>query len=263
MRIPVLKAFRRSVSQLGDRALNFYEHALTPYWTAQARRRRADHVGSYVALSGSCGKTTTTMLISRLVGAQRSTATSYFANTARWTLRGMRKLDHAVDFFIQEVSEYPAGTLTTIGQAMQPDAVVITAIGLDHFTAFRSRENVATELASLVACLGPGGVVCLNADDELARGLASSFTGRAVLYGRSANAELRAEAVAPHLPGRLSFDLVVGDHRRHVQTRFAGTLMLDNILAASSPRWRSFTPSASISTAPSLILQPSSRSRTA
>jgi UDP-N-acetylmuramoyl-tripeptide--D-alanyl-D-alanine ligase len=222
----------RGATAAGTYVWQLYLTALTPLWTAQAKRKRADFCRSYIAITGSCGKTTTTMLVSRLLGAQRTTAKGLFANTARWTLRQMRRLDHEVDYFVQEVSEFPLGTLAAMGDAMRPDAAVVTSVGLDHHTEFRNRETVAAEMSTLTRTLRPGGILCLNADDDLARGLASETPARVILYGRSQDADVRAENVEPWLPGRLGFDLVIGDRRWRVKTRFVGTLMLSNILGA-------------------------------
>ncbi|HZY68585.1 MAG TPA: hypothetical protein VFE52_08355, partial [Devosia sp.] len=52
------------------------------------------------------------------------------------------------------------------------------------------------------------------------------------LYGRAEDAHIRAERVDATWPARMSFDLVVGSERRHVQTRLVGTLLLPSVLAA-------------------------------
>jgi UDP-N-acetylmuramoyl-tripeptide--D-alanyl-D-alanine ligase len=212
-------------------AWRLYLAAATPTWTAQARRKRAQFCRNYVAITGSCGKTTTTMLVARILGSQSKAEKGLFANTARWTLRQMRRLDHEVDYFVQEVSEFPLGTIAAMGEAMRPDAAIVTSVGLDHQTEFRNREGVAAEMAHLPKTLQPNGILCLSADDELARGLGKGSTARIVLFGRHRDAAVRAENIAPQLPGRLAFDLVIGERRRRVQTRFVGTLMLPNILA--------------------------------
>jgi UDP-N-acetylmuramoyl-tripeptide--D-alanyl-D-alanine ligase len=212
-------------------AWRLYLAAATPTWTAQARRKRAQFCRNYVAITGSCGKTTTTMLVAQILGSQGRAAKGLFANTARWTLRQMRRLDHEVDYFVQEVSEFPLGTIAAMGEAMHPDAAVVTSVGLDHQTEFRTREGVAAEMAHLTRTLAPGAILCLSADDELARSLGRDSTARIVFFGRHRDAEVRAEKIAPQLPGRLAFDLVIGERRWRVQTRFVGTLMLPNILA--------------------------------
>ena len=214
----------RGATAAGTYVRRLYLTALTPLWTAQAKRKRTDFCRSYIAITGSCGKTTTTMLVSRLLGAQRTTAKGLFANTARWTLRQMRRLDHEVDYFVQEVSEFPLGTLAAMGDAMRPDAAVVTSVGLDHQTEFRNREFVAAEMSNLTRTLKPGGILCLNADDDLARGLAGETPARVILYGRSHDADVRAENVEPWLPGRLGLDLVIGDRPALALARFVGTV---------------------------------------
>ena len=223
---------RRWASKTGDAALLVYERAVMPLWSWQAARRRQRYCRSYIAVSGSCGKTTTSMLTHRLIGAQKSAELGIVNNTGRWSLRSLRKLDHFVDYMIQEVSEYPVATIETVGKVARPDAVIVTSVGLDHITAFRNREAVAATLRTLTSTVPAGGVLCLSADDPLARSLAESTPARIVLFGLSRDADVRAASVNAQLPGRLSFDLEIGGRSWPVKTRFVGTLMLPNILAA-------------------------------
>jgi UDP-N-acetylmuramoyl-tripeptide--D-alanyl-D-alanine ligase len=64
--------------------------------------------------------------------------------------------------------------------------------------------------------------------------MAARTTARVVLYGESPDADVRAENVAARYPERLSFDLVIGQNRRAVRTRFVSTLMLPTLLSALS-----------------------------
>ena len=198
----------------------------------QAVRKRARYCGRYIAVTGSCGKSTTTNLVNTLVGAQRKTAMGFEGNTERQVMRVLRKLATPVDYVVQEVSEFPLGRLGIMGRALRPDAVIVTSIGLDHFVAFRTVERVAEEMAPLVASVPATGIVCLNADDPQCLGLARHSAARVIRFGRHAEAEVRIENVAATLPGRLRFDIVIGERRWQVRTRFVGTLMLTNLAGA-------------------------------
>jgi len=221
-----------SSEALGAALLPAYHRAVGPYWRRQAVRRREALCATYVAVTGSCGKSTTTMLTAALLAGQGTAASGMLRNTERQVWRALRKLAGPVDAFVQEVSEFPRGTLARAAAALRPDVAVVTSVDLDHLDAFRTRAAVADEMGTLTAAIGPGGAVCLNADDAGARGLAGGAGARIVRFGRAADADVRAENVTAELPGRLGFDLVIGDRRRRVQTRFAGTLMLTNVLAA-------------------------------
>ncbi|MBI4921837.1 MAG: hypothetical protein HY834_08810 [Devosia nanyangense] len=197
-----------------------------------ARRNQARYCKSFVAVTGSVGKSTTTSLTGRLLGLEARAVTGLYQNTPRQTMRPLRKLDAPADFVVQEVSGHRPGALDDIVATLRVDIAVVTTIGLDHHAAFRTDAAVAAEKGKLVAALGPSGIACLNADDPLVRAMASRCRGRVVLYGRDPAAEVRAENVTAHWPERLRFDLVVGGRRIPVATRFVSTLMLTNLLAA-------------------------------
>ena len=50
---------------------------------------------------------------------------------------------------------------------LSPQIGIVTTIGDDHYTAFRTREATALEKGKL--CLSPEGTAILNADDPLVR----------------------------------------------------------------------------------------------
>lgn len=226
------RKLRRAAASLEEGAKRAWYGTFMPLWRAQARRKRFDLCANYVAVLGSCGKSTATMLLGEMLKLQRPTQPGYFANNLRHVFRHMRKLDRRVDFFVQEVSEYPLGITAEIGRAMRPDGALVTAVGLDHWSAFRAVENVAEEIGHLIAEVSSSGVACLNADDPHVRGMAARTSGRIVLFGRSLDAEIRAENLQASWPGGLCFDLVIGERRRRVVTRFVGTLLLPSVLGA-------------------------------
>lgn len=203
-----------------------------PFERAQARRVQDRFVGTFIGITGSVGKSTATYLTAELLATSGSVHSGLYFNTGRRSLRTLRKLKRPVDFVVQEMSGHQPGAIASATQTIRIDAAVVTTVGLDHLTEFRTREAVAAEKAKLVHALSPDGVACLNADDPLVRAMSSETTARVVLYGRAADAEVRAENVSALWPSRLSFDLVIGATRRHVQTRFVGTMPLTSTLAA-------------------------------
>lgn len=224
---------RRFAHGVADRGEALWTGIMTPFWRGMARRNRDKFVGTYVAVMGSCGKSTATMLAAAMLSTQRATELGLFDNTERHLLRYLRRLDRRVDCFVQELSEFPLGTIDAVSRAMGVNAAAVTMIGLDHRSAFRSHDAIAAEMAGLLGRLSADGFACLNADDAAVSSLSTSCSCRVVFFGVSASAELRAENVSAR-SGRLEFDLVIGAKRRHVETRFVGTLMLPSVLAALS-----------------------------
>lgn len=237
--------WRRSVARLGDirpgrilgwarsEAMDAARVVATPIFMWQAARHRDRFAPRFIAVAGSCGKSTTTMLTHRLIAAQASAALGLYSNTLRGTRDSLRRLRGPVDYLVQEVSEAPRGTIAAITELIRPHGVVITSVGLDHQTLFHTRENVAAELGGLTRAVGSGGVLCVPADEPMARALAAeSAAGRVVLFGTGPDADLRPVNIEASLPGRLGFTLLAGGRTLEVRTRFIGTMMLSNVLGA-------------------------------
>lgn len=233
----LVQSLRRWADKAGSSLLASYEAVVGPVWAREASRRRDLYCRRYIAISGSCGKSTTTMLTHRLIGDQCDAALGLLSNTTRWSLRSLRKLDRPVDYLVQEVSEYPPGTLAAVGSITRPDAAIVTSIGTDHQVVYRKPELAAAELRALAAAVAADGVLCVRADDPLAAAVAEAASARVVFFGTGPKAHVRARNVRPQFPGRLAFDLSVEGRNYPVQTRFVGTVMLGNILGALAIVW--------------------------
>ncbi|HEX4428556.1 MAG TPA: Mur ligase family protein [Frankiaceae bacterium] len=227
---PTLNQINRQMTLAGRELASFVTRPVERRW---ARRNQERYCNTFIAVTGSCGKSTTTYLVGRLLspGGKR-VVTGLYDNTPRWAMRALRRLDGPVEYVVQEVSGHAPGSIGLVTSALRIDVAVVTMVGLDHRARYRTAEAVAAEKGKLVSAIGVSGIACLNADDPLVHAMASRSAGRVVLYGRAAIAEVRAEQVTAAWPARLCFTLVVGDRRLAVRTRFVGTVMITNILAA-------------------------------
>ena len=208
------------------------------WWRVRAKRAQAANCGAFIAVTGSCGKTTTTLLIERLLAATGSrVAGGRNENHGRYLMKTMAGLREPVDFVVQEVSGHRPGAIADVTDHLKIDVAVVTVIGHDHNAAFGVTYNaapdaIAAEKGRLVAALSSDGIACLNADDPRVAAMAARTSARIVTYGRAEGADLRAVNVDGRWPGRLRFDLLVEGRMMPVSTRFVGTIMLPNVLAA-------------------------------
>jgi len=203
---------------------------------AQARRAQNRFVKHYIAVTGSCGKTTTTVLTGSLLEAYGRSVTGRH-NVGVTLLRTLRKLRGPVDFVVQETSGHGPGSIGLTTDALRVDTAVVTSIGFDHGAAYRNLgldipDAIAQEKGKLVEAVAPGGFACLNFDDPRVRAMASRTRERVVSFGLAPDAVVRATDVESGWPQRLEFNLVVADRVYPVSTRFVGTMMLTNILGA-------------------------------
>ena len=198
---------------------------------AGAYRRRIEGV-SFVAVTGSAGKTTTTAMIHAALA--ESLPLPRFRNgdnRARGLIQGLRGVRHGHCAMVKELAATGPGSLAPLLAAMAPDIGVVTSVGLDHYSAFRGIEAVAKEKASLVEVLPPGGLAVLNADDPNVAAMASKTRARVILCGRAETADFRAVDVSSHLPDFLRMTVIRGGTRLPVTTQLAGEHWVFSVLA--------------------------------
>jgi UDP-N-acetylmuramoyl-tripeptide--D-alanyl-D-alanine ligase len=145
-----------------------------------------------IAVTGSCGKTTTTHLIHSILGIRGTGTVSHInrnglSNVERklWAARPWH------DYQVQEVSGHAPGVIEPQVRFIRPHIGVVTTIGNDHFRTFRGPEGAAKEKGKLIENLPARGTAVLNVDDPDVAELAARTWARVVTYGRSAEAMVR------------------------------------------------------------------------
>lgn len=230
---------RRKLPRLLRRLHQRFRDVTVESWRRyRAPRAQAAYCDKFVAVTGSCGKTTATLLVERLLAATGAVVVGgRNHNAGRQLLRTMAGLRRPADFVVQEVSGHEPGAIAKLTDYLMVDVAVVTSIGHDHSTAFgvsysEGPDAIAAEKVKLVEAVPPTGLACLNADDPRVAAMAGRAKARVVTYGRSEGAHIRATNVSGRYPGRLRFDLEVDGRVIPVATRFVGTIMLPNVLAA-------------------------------
>lgn len=204
---------------------------LLPY-LAILHRRRLGGV-TFVAVTGSAGKTTTKIL-----------ATSVLATAGKirpWD-GTMNNFDHIMsvvtatksddDYCVIEFSAGSPGSLDRSLEIVKPRIAVVTSVGTDHLKKYHSIEAIAEEKSKVISTLPPDGVAVLNADDPLVSAMAHRFSGRVITYGLTANAVLRAEKIESAWPERLRFSVSFSGKTIEVQTQLCGVHWISCVLAA-------------------------------
>jgi UDP-N-acetylmuramoyl-tripeptide--D-alanyl-D-alanine ligase len=199
---------------------------------ATLHRKRLGGV-TFVAVTGSAGKTTTKIL---------STAVLASAGKIRPWPGTMNNFDHIMsvvvatkpsdDFCVIEFSAGSPGSLDRSLEIVKPRIGVVTSIGTDHLKAYHSVEAIAEEKSKVISTLPKDGVAVLNADDPLVISMARRFSGRLITYGLAETAMLRADHVCSEWPDRLRFAISFGGRRAEIQTQLCGVHWLSSVLAA-------------------------------
>ena len=132
------------------------------------REHLFEHQVKVIAVTGSCGKTSTRHLIYTALSSSLDGTESYKSYNNHWgvpiTLLGAAISD---DFVVVEVGSNALGEIDHLGELIKPDAAVVTSIGTAHLGQFGSVGKIAEEKLSLFNHVLDGGVVVLPEDDLL------------------------------------------------------------------------------------------------
>jgi len=207
---------------------------------AMAAAERQTITADVIGITGSTGKTSTKDLIESVLRTARPTAASpaSFNNevglplTLLWAPEG-------VEAIVCEMGARGSGHIRFLCAIARPNVGVITNVGVAHMELFGSREAIADAKAELVEALPPDGLAVVNGDDPVASAFRERTAARTLTYGRSADADVRAERVVLDGRARATFDLVTPGGAARVALGVVGEHMVANALAAAAVGWSS------------------------
>jgi UDP-N-acetylmuramoyl-tripeptide--D-alanyl-D-alanine ligase len=206
---------------------------LRPILHGVAWVNRRLHPGvTVVGITGSAGKTTTKGLCMAVLSEFGQCSGSIRSqNHYLWTSRligGLRRSDR---FCVAELAAYEPGAMDLAVRVARPDVAVMTLVGRDHYSAFRSLEAIAREKGRLVAGLPRRGVAVLNLDDPLVRQIGEECGRRVVWVGESEGATVRLLEARSVWPEPLLMSVAIQGATHRIRTRLHGTHMALSVLA--------------------------------
>ncbi|MDX2649069.1 UDP-N-acetylmuramoyl-tripeptide--D-alanyl-D-alanine ligase [Streptomyces sp. NPDC001902] len=191
-----------------------------------------------VALTGSAGKTSTKDLTAQVL--QRLAPTVWtpgsLNNEIGLPLTALRA-DDTTRHLVLEMGARGIGHIHYLTELTPPRIGVVLNVGTAHIGEFGGREQIAQAKGELVEALpeaADGGVAVLNADDPLVRAMSSRTKARVVLFGESADADVRAENVRLNDRGQAVFTLTTPTGCSEVTLRLYGEHHVSNALAAAA-----------------------------
>ena len=201
------------------------------YYLALLHRRKLDQL-TFVGITGSAAKTTATDLSAAILGQFGRCQKTHEFNALGDIVRTILKTGRAHRYCIAELAATGPGTLDSPIRIFKPDVAVMTVIGRDHYSAYKSMEAIAAEKEKVVLALPPEGTAVLNIDDPLVRAIGERCTRRVIWFGEGEGADLRLLEARSRWPEPLTLLVAFEDMTYEVRTQLHGVHMVTPVLAS-------------------------------
>jgi UDP-N-acetylmuramoyl-tripeptide--D-alanyl-D-alanine ligase len=188
-----------------------------------------------IAVTGSCGKTTTKeMIYSVLSQKYTGVKTEGNKNNQIGLPLNLLRYDSTYDFGVFELGTNHPGEIRTLADICQPSVGVITNIGMAHVEFLGDEAGVAQEKGALLEALPANGYAILNADDRWFSEMRGRTRATVVRVGIENFADIRASDIK--INGDVKFRLNIAKKREDVivRLRTLGRHQIYNALQAAA-----------------------------
>jgi UDP-N-acetylmuramoyl-tripeptide--D-alanyl-D-alanine ligase len=184
-----------------------------------------------LAITGSNGKTSTKDFAAAVLAKKfRVTKTEGNFNNHVGLPRTILEATTEDEIGVWEIGMNHPGEIAALARIAQPDAGIITNIGVAHIEFMGTREAIADEKGALVEAVRPDGWLILNADDPFTGRIAPRAQARVILCGTTSGS-IRAAEISQSAAGS-DFTILEGAHRCRAQLPVPGLHMIQNALFA-------------------------------
>ncbi len=172
-----------------------------------AKQHRRQFSIPIIALTGSCGKTTTKEMIRSILAEVGPVLTNFknFNNDIGLPLT-LLNLNAQHRYAVIEMGANHAGEITYLTHITQPSVALVTNIGPAHLQGFGSMTDVAQAKAEIFSGLAKKGVAIINADDkftDILQKACASF--RNVSFGLADACDFSATNIQIDTDGKATF----------------------------------------------------------
>lgn len=169
---------------------------LQAYWTFIAYYRGLFNI-PVVALTGTCGKTTTKEMIKHMASKEWNVQASVSSkNEPRQSLPYLTSIDQQTEAAIFELGLGNTGNIKHQCMIYKPTIGIITNIGVHHLDGCKSPEGYIKAKAEILGGIKKDGTLIINADDENIKKIPlRTFKGKIVTFGVREQADYQASHI--------------------------------------------------------------------
>jgi UDP-N-acetylmuramoyl-tripeptide--D-alanyl-D-alanine ligase len=188
---------------------------------------------TFIAITGSFGKTTTKECLAQMLASQGPTARSWRnQNNGAGVAASLLRVRPWHRFAVIELGTGGPGHIGPASRLVRPHVAIVLSVGRAHMSAFATLEEIAEEKAGIVEGLLPSGTVLLNGDDHRVKAMAAKTDRQVHMFGTDPESAFRADGVSAQWPARLQFRFHHGTESTLVRTPYVGEHWLSSVLAA-------------------------------
>lgn len=188
---------------------------------------------TFIAITGSVGKTTTKESLAAILSAQFRTAKArYNQNDYFGVPRTILRVRPWHRFAVVEVGTDRPGLIRRSARLVRPHIAVILTVARTHTNVFFTLDDTAAEKAQILDALPCTGLAILNADDPQVRKMAARCRCKVKTFGRSAGLDLWADEISSKWPARLTLQIHTKSETQRVKTNLVGEHWTNTVLAA-------------------------------
>jgi len=213
---------------------------------ATLRRKQVDI--PIIALTGSCGKTTTkSMLASILSKCGNTLSTEANLNNNIGVPLTLLRLKPEHNFAVLEVGANMVHEIKYSANLIKPSVAMITNVGHVHLKGFSTLSGVAKVKGDILSELASDGIAVLNADDKYFDYWRSLLKGQKVLsFGVNKASDITAEDIVLVKGGEPNFLLKMPIGNVPITLQLLGEHNVKNALAAATAAYAVGIPLESI-----------------
>ena len=186
-----------------------------------------------IGITGSYGKSTTKEFLATILsGKYKVLKTPQNINTEIGIAKFILQTNLSeYDFFIVEMGAYRKGEIKAICDIVKPEYGILTIIGKQHLSLFKTINNIAKTKLELIKSLPKTGIGILNYENKEIIGDIHNFDVKRTFFSVDKHVAYYAKNVIVNTVGKISFTFCYKDKEEEINLNIIGLHNVSNMLS--------------------------------